>query len=113
MPYATWPDPVDARSSTSTIHLPMRSQANCQWQAVAWDRTADLPNLFVPTISRCSLRYDGPRTMEWMAGQVQRGRYSTAQGEPPDALRRPGTLFPEGIITSSTTSTLPDSDRRF
>ena len=41
-----------------------------------WDRTADLKRIAVPTLT-VGARYDtmDPKHMEWMAGQVQRGRH--------------------------------------
>ncbi len=80
MPYATWPDPVNRafKHVNPSIYVPMQgpSELGASGKLLAWDRTADLPNLFVPTLT-IGAAYDtmDPTHMEWMAGQVQRGRY--------------------------------------
>jgi proline iminopeptidase len=79
MPFADWPDPAMRGIShvNPAIYVPMQgpSELGAGGKLVTWDRTADLPKIEVPTLT-IGAAHDtmDPAHMEWMAGQVQRGR---------------------------------------
>lgn len=80
MPPEAWPDPVNRafKHLNPAIYVPMQgpSELGASGRLADWDRTADLPRITVPTLV-IGAQYDtmDPAHMEWMAGQVQRGRY--------------------------------------
>ncbi len=100
MPYATWPDPVNRAFThvNPSIYVPMQgpSELGASGKLLAWDRTADLPNLFVPTDHQGSLRHDGSNAhMEWMADPSAAWTVPPLPQEPPDDDPEP---YFEGII---------------
>lgn len=80
MPQAEWPDPVNRafKHVNPEIYIPMQgpSELGASGKLEKWDRTADLPRITVPTLV-IGAAHDtmDPKHMEWMAGQVKRGRY--------------------------------------
>lgn len=80
MPAAEWPDPVNRAFAhiNPDIYVPMQgpSELGISGTLEDWDRSADLGQLRVPTLV-IGAEYDtmDPDHMEWMAGQVQNGRY--------------------------------------
>jgi len=80
MPAEQWPDPVNRlfKHLNQTIYTLMQgpSELGLSGRLLEWDRTADLKKIEVPTLTIGST-YDtmDPKHMEWMAGQVQRGRF--------------------------------------
>lgn len=80
MPPADWPDPVQRafKHVNPDIYIPMQgpSELGASGKLEKWDRTADLPKLTIPTLV-IGAAHDtmDPKHMEWMAGQVKRGRY--------------------------------------
>jgi proline iminopeptidase len=80
MPPEEWPDPVVRAFAklNKKIYIPMQgpSEMGASGKLVAWDRTADLPKITVPTLS-IGARYDTmePAQMERIAKEVKRGRY--------------------------------------
>jgi proline iminopeptidase len=80
MPADQWPDPVNRlfKHLNQTIYTLMQgpSELGVSGRLLEWDRTADLKKIEVPTLTIGST-YDtmDPKHMEWMAGQVQRGRF--------------------------------------
>ncbi len=80
MPLDKWPEPVNRmfKHINSKIYTLMQgpSELGLSGKLVNWDRTADLQKISVPTLM-IGARYDtmDPAHMEWMAGQVQKGRY--------------------------------------
>ena len=80
MPAAQWPDPVVRAFAhlNKKIYIPMQGPSEMGASGVLekWDRTADLPKIAVPTLI-IGAAYDtmDPKHMEWMAGQVQHGKY--------------------------------------
>jgi proline iminopeptidase len=80
MPAEQWPDPVNRlfKHLNQTIYTLMQgpSELGLSGRLLEWDRTADLKRIEVPTLTIGST-YDtmDPKHMEWMAGQVQRGRF--------------------------------------
>lgn len=80
MPQAEWPDPVQRafKHLNPDIYIPMQgpSELGASGKLERWDRTADLPNISVPTLV-IGAAHDtmDPKHMEWMSTQVKRGRY--------------------------------------
>ncbi|HLN92812.1 MAG TPA: proline iminopeptidase-family hydrolase [Thermoanaerobaculia bacterium] len=80
MPAAEWPDPVNRafKHLNPKIYVPMQgpSELGASGKLANWDRTKDLGKITVPTLV-IGARYDtmDPKHIEWMAGQVKRGRY--------------------------------------
>lgn len=79
MPVERWPDPVLRTFAhlNKKVYVPMQGPSEMGVSGVLekWDRTADLKRISVPTLV-IGARHDtmDPRHMEWMAGQLQRGR---------------------------------------
>jgi proline iminopeptidase len=80
MPVEQWPDPVNRAFAkiNKSIYVPLQgpSELGASGKLEQWDRTADLKDIDVPALT-IGARYDtmDPRHMEWMAGQLARGRY--------------------------------------
>ena len=80
MPAEQWPDPVlrGFNKINKKIYVPMQgpSEMGASGKLVAWDRTADLPRIVVPTLS-IGARYDTmePAQMQKIAKNVKKGRY--------------------------------------
>lgn len=80
MPAAEWPDPVNRGFGhiNPAIYVPMQgpSELGASGKLVNWDRTADLGRITVPTLV-IGAQHDtmDPRHMEWMAGQLPKGRH--------------------------------------
>jgi proline iminopeptidase len=80
MPAEEWPDPVNRAFAAinQAIYVPMQGPSELGAGAVlrTWDRTADLPEIKVPTLV-IGARYDtmDPDFMEMMAGKLPRGTY--------------------------------------
>lgn len=80
MPAEDWPDPVNRalKHINPTIYVMMQgpSELGASGKLAKWDRTNDLGLIRVPTLV-IGAKHDtmDPGNLEWMAGQVQRGRY--------------------------------------
>jgi proline iminopeptidase len=80
MPSAKWPDPVMRGFSkiNKKIYIPMQgpSEMGASGKLAAWDRSAELSKITVPTLA-IGARYDtmDPAQMQKIARQVQKGRY--------------------------------------
>lgn len=80
MPLEEWPEPTNRmfKHLNPAIYVPMQgpSELGASGKLIDWDRTADLPQIEVPTLV-IGARYDtmAPKHMEWMATAVQHGRY--------------------------------------
>ncbi len=80
MPAEQWPDPVNRafKHLNADVYIPMQgpSELGLSGKLEAWDRTADLNTIEVPTLV-IGARYDtmDPKHMEWMAGAFKNGRY--------------------------------------
>jgi len=80
MPLEDWPEPVNRvfRHVNADIYIPMQgpSELGASGKLVAWDRTADLHRISVPTLV-IGAQYDtmDPKHMEWMAGELPNGKY--------------------------------------
>lgn len=75
-----WPDPLNRafKHMNPNVYVLMQgpSEFGIAGRLAKWDRTADLPNIGVPTLT-IGGAYDtmDPKHMEWMSTQVQKGRY--------------------------------------
>jgi proline iminopeptidase len=80
MPAEQWPDPVNRafKHLNPSVYVPMQgpSELGASGKLAAWDRTAELSQIEVPTLV-IGARHDtmDPAHMEWMASQVREGRY--------------------------------------
>ena len=82
MPLEKWPDPVNRAFANINGELYITMQGPSEFGIVGnaklktWDRSADLANIITPTLTIGGV-YDtmDPKHMEWMASEVQRGRY--------------------------------------
>jgi proline iminopeptidase len=80
LPAADWPDPVNRsfQRLNRAIYVPMQgpSELGASGKLAAWDRSADLGAIRVPTLV-IGARHDtmDPAHMQSMAGQVRKGRY--------------------------------------
>jgi len=80
MPPEQWPDPVNRafKHINNAIYVPMQgpSELGASGALAAWDRTADLKQITVPTLV-IGAKYDtmDPEHMKWMSTQVQKGRF--------------------------------------
>jgi proline iminopeptidase len=80
MPSDQWPDPLlrSFKHMNLSVYVPMQgpSELGASGALADWDRTADLGRIAVPTLV-IGARYDtmDPEHMEWMAVQLQNGRY--------------------------------------
>jgi proline iminopeptidase len=80
MPPEQWPEPVVRSFShmNQKVYIPMQgpSEMGLSGLLEKWDRSQDLKRLAMPTLV-IGAQHDtmDPKHMEWMAGQVQHGRY--------------------------------------
>ncbi len=82
MPLDTWPDPVNRAFAKINTEMYVTMQGPSEFGIVGdaklkkWDRSMDLAKLTVPTLTIGGAHDTmDPKHMEWMAGQVQKGRY--------------------------------------
>ncbi len=80
MPAEQWPDPVVRAFAhiNPAVYVPMQgpSELGASGKLLAWDRTADLPRIEVPTLV-IGGQHDtmDPEHLRWMAGQLPHGTY--------------------------------------
>ena len=80
MPLDQWPDPVTRSVGhiNPAIYVPMQgpSELGLSGSLEDWDRSADLPQIDVPTLV-IGATHDtmDPEHMRWMSGQLPQGRY--------------------------------------
>lgn len=80
MPADEWPDPVNRAFAkiNPDIYVPMQgpSELGISGTLAAWDRTADLARIEVPTLV-IGAEHDtmDPEHMEWMAAELPNGRF--------------------------------------
>ncbi len=80
MPADQWPDPVNRafKHMNPKVYVTMQgpSELGASGKLANWDRTADLKNITVPTLT-IGAQYDtmDPKHMEWMAQQMPKGHY--------------------------------------
>lgn len=82
MPVEEWPDPINRTFDhlNTDVYIPMQgpSEFGIKGDALLkdWDRTADLPKISAPTLTIGGAHDTmDPEHMEWMASEVQKGRY--------------------------------------
>ncbi len=82
MPLENWPDPVNRSLSRINYDMYLAMQGPSEFGVVGdaklknWDRKADLSKITVPTLSIGGAHDTmDPNHMEWMASEVQQGRY--------------------------------------
>jgi len=104
MPPDQWPEPVNRMFEhlNTAVYIPMQgpSELGASGKLVNWDRTADLAKITVPTLA-IGARYDtmDPAHMEWMAHQVQNGRYLDCPNGSHLAIYDDQKTYVEGIIS--------------
>jgi len=97
MPADQWPDPVLRAFAkiNKKIYIPDAGpeQMGASGKLVNWDRTADLPQITVPTLA-IGARYDTmePAQMEKSPRESRKDAICTVQRQPPCAVRRPTGL---------------------
>jgi proline iminopeptidase len=80
MPADEWPDAINRtfKHMNPDVYVPMQgpSELGASGKLASWDRTADLKEISVPTLT-IGARYDtmDPAHMEWMSQQMPNGRY--------------------------------------
>ncbi len=80
MPAAQWPDPVQRAFAhiNPKVYIPMQgpSELGASGKLLNWDRTADLPQITVPTLT-IGAAHDtmDPKQMQAMAESMPQGRY--------------------------------------
>lgn len=103
MPPEDWPEPVARmfKHLNPAIYIPMQgpSELGASGKLVHWDRTADLGQIEVPTLT-IGARYDtmDPKHMEWMASAVRRGRYLNCPQGSHCALYDDQAVYFRGLI---------------
>jgi proline iminopeptidase len=82
MPLEEWPDPVNRSLGRINTDMYVAMQGPSEFGVIGdaklktWDRKADLPNITVPTLTIGGAHDTmDPKHMEWMASEVQHGRY--------------------------------------
>ena len=80
MPVEQWPDPVNRGFNhiNPDIYVPMQgpSELGASGKLLEWDRMADLAKIEIPALVM-GAQHDtmDPEHLEWMAGEMQQGRY--------------------------------------
>lgn len=103
MPAAEWPEPINRmfKHLNSTIYISMQgpSELGASGKLMNWDRTADLAQIEVPTLT-IGARYDtmDPRHMQWMATAVRRGRYLDCPEGSHCAMYDDQTVYFDGLV---------------
>jgi proline iminopeptidase len=103
MPAEQWPDPVlrSLNKINKKIYVPMQgpSEMGASGKLVAWDRTADLPRIAVPTLS-IGARYDTmePAQMQRIAKSVKKGRYLFCPNGSHLALYDDQEIYMSGLV---------------
>ena len=104
MPVDQWPDPVNRALNkiNKSIYVPLQgpSELGASGLLEQWDRTADLPQISVPTLT-IGAQYDtmDPRHMEWMAAQFPRGRYLDRPGGSHMAMYDAQQTYFDGLVS--------------
>lgn len=103
MPPGQWPDPVNRAFAhlNPKVYIPMQgpSELGASGKLLNWDRTADLPQIAVPTLVVAS-RYGtmDPKYLEMMSHKVRRGRYLLCRNGSHLAMYDDQQVYMHGII---------------
>lgn len=103
MPADQWPEAVNRGFGhiNTDVYIPMQGPSELGASGILenWDRTADLGKITVPTLVIGST-YDtmDPAHMEWMAGQVQNGRFHLCPNGAHMVQYDDEEIFFEGLI---------------
>jgi len=103
MPPDQWPDGVNRafKRLNEKVYVPMQgpSEMGASGKLVNWDRTADLANITIPTLT-IGAKYDtmDPAQMEKMAGLVKRGRYLFCPNGSHMALYDDQKVYFDGVV---------------
>jgi proline iminopeptidase len=103
MPADQWPDPVQRtmKHLNPAVYVPLQgpSELGASGKLAAWDRTADLPRITVPTLV-IGARHDtmDPAHMEWMARTMPRARYLSCPDGSHLALYDDQKVYMTGVI---------------
>jgi proline iminopeptidase len=103
MPPDQWPDPVNRafKHINNDVYIPMQgpSELGASGALETWDRSADLKSITVPTLV-IGARYDtmDPEHMQWMAGQIPKGRFLLCPNGSHLALYDDQRVYFDGLI---------------
>jgi len=106
MPLEEWPDPVNRAFANINSDMYVTMQGPSEFGVVGnaklknWDRKADLKQIVVPTLT-IGGNYDtmDPEQMEWMAKEVQKGRYLNCPEGSHMAMYDDQRTYFEGLIS--------------
>jgi proline iminopeptidase len=99
-----WPDPVKRsfEHMNPKVYVPMQgpSELGASGMIANWDRTADLKDISVPTLT-IGARYDtmDPKHMEWMSQQMPKGHYLYCPNGSHLAMYDDQRTYMNGIVT--------------
>ncbi|NMO13942.1 proline iminopeptidase-family hydrolase [Pyxidicoccus fallax] len=103
MPAAQWPEPAQRSFAhiNPKVYVPMQGPSEMGLSGILekWDRSADLQRITVPTLV-IGAQHDtmDPKHMEWMAGQVKRGRYLHCPNGSHMAMYDDQKTYMEGLV---------------
>ena len=103
MPPDEWPDPLlrAFKHMNPSVYIPMQgpSELGASGALADWDRTSDLGRIEVPTLVIGALHDTmDPEHMEWMAGELGKGRYLYCPDGSHLALYDDQEVYFEGLI---------------
>ncbi len=105
MPIDTWPEPVNRAFSKTNQEMYVTMQGPSEFGVVGdaklkkWDKSTELSKIKAPTLS-IGGAYDtmDPKHMEWMASEVQQGRYLHCPNGSHMAMYDDQETYFEGLI---------------
>lgn len=105
MPLEDWPEPVSRMFANLNHDIYVAMQGPSEFGVVGdatlknWDRSADLVKITVPTLT-IGGKFDtmDPEHMEWMAGEVQNGKYLHCPNGSHSAMYDDQEIYFDGLI---------------
>lgn len=105
MPLQDWPEPVSRMFANLNHGIYLKMQGPSEFGVVGdatlknWDRSADLSKVTVPTLT-IGGKYDtmDPKHMEWMASEVQNGKYLHCPNGSHSAMYDDQEIYFDGLI---------------